>query len=250
MVRYIDWMHWFEDETFWRTFYPRMFSEARFAAASAEVDQVLALSRVPNGRVLDLCCGPARHSLELARRGFEVTGVDRSEFLIGKARERIAGTNVELVQADMRDFVRPGHYDLALSIFTSFGYLDTREDDLAVLRKIRASLKPGGVFLIDVLSKEYLIPRCPTQWEEWPTGEIQISTFEVLPGWGRIRVRWLLIEGERARHFEFAHNLYSGQELAAQLERAGFRGVQLLGNLEGRPYDSSAQRLVARAVAA
>jgi len=243
-------MQWFENEAFWQTFYPYMFGERKMAAAPAEVERVLALSGVARGSVLDMCCGPARHSLILAQQGFQVTGVDRSPFLLGKAREATAGAGVELVESDMRDFVRPAAFDLALSLFTSFGYLDTREEDLAVLRNVRASLKKGGVFVIDVMSKEYVISqRQPTHWEPWPGGEIQVSHYDVFPGWGRIRVQWLLIEGERARRFEFEHNVYSGQELAALLERAGFTEVQIFGGLDGSPYDSAATRLVARATA-
>lgn len=241
-------MQWFEDESFWETFYPFMFGEPKMAAAPAEVDRVLALSGMERGRVLDLCCGPARHSLVLAERGFEVTAVDRSPFLLQKARERIAGATIELVQSDMRNFVRPGAFDLALSLFTSFGYFDTRDQDLAVLRNIRASLKKDGMFLIDVISKEYLCARpAPTRWEDLPGGAILVQHYEVIPGWGRIRLKWLLVEGERVRRFTFAHNLYSGLELTALLERAGFVDIQIFGNLEGAPYDAAATRLVARA---
>ncbi len=241
-------MQWFEDESFWETFYPFMFGDPKIAAAAAEVDRVLSLSGVERGRVLDLCCGPARHALVLAQRGFDVTGVDRSAFLLGKARERASGAGVELIQSDMRDFVRPGTFNLALSLFTSFGYFDTRDEDLAVLRNIRASLKKGGIFVIDVISKEYLIGRpSPTRWEELPGGGILVQHYEVIPGWGRIRVKWLLVEDERARRFTFEHNVYSGLELSALLERAGFADVQTFGNLEGAPYDAAATRLVARA---
>lgn len=251
MVRYIIWMQWFENEVFWRTFYPYMFGERQMARAASEVEGVLALSGVAGGHVLDLCCGPARHSRIMAQRGFAVTGVDRSPFLLGKARESTAGEAVELVEADMRDFVRPGAFDLALSLFTSFGYLETREQDLAVLRNVRASLKPDGVFLIDVMSKEVLISQRQTMtWERGPGGEILVHRFEILPGWGRLRADWLLVEGARASHFEFEHNLYSGQELAALLERAGFSDVRLFGSLNGTPYDATATRLVARARAA
>ena len=92
-------MQWFENEAFWQTFYPYMFGERKMAAAPVEVERVLALSGVERGRVLDLCCGPARHSLILAQEGFQVTGVDRSPFLLSKAREVTAGAGVELVEA-------------------------------------------------------------------------------------------------------------------------------------------------------
>jgi SAM-dependent methyltransferase len=63
---------------------------------------------------------------------------------------------IELVEGDMRDFRRPASYDLALSMFTSFGYFESRADDLRVLRNVRESLKPGGVFVVDVMGKEWL----------------------------------------------------------------------------------------------
>jgi SAM-dependent methyltransferase len=79
-------MEWFENDDFWRDFYPFMFSDERFAATPDEVSRILALTKCTGGSVLDLCCGPGRHSIELARRGFQVTGVDRSPFLLAKAR--------------------------------------------------------------------------------------------------------------------------------------------------------------------
>jgi SAM-dependent methyltransferase len=247
-------MQWFEDEEFWRVFYPWMFAaERRFQAAPFEVEQLLVLSGVSGGAALDLCCGPARHSVLLAEKGFRVTGVDRTAFLLEKAKERAreADASVEFVQSDSRDFVRPGAFDLAINLFTSFGYFETREEDLRVLRNVRASLKPGGVFVMDVVGKE-CIAASPgkTRWEQSAEGEILVDHAEVLPGWAKLRLHWLLVKGEQARHFSFDLNLYSGVELSDALERAGFSDIGLFGSLAGTPYDAKAMRLVARAVAA
>src|SRR5437762_680347 len=116
--------HWFEDESFWRDFYPFMFSEERVAIADEQVSQVLALAGIDAGAVLDLCCGPGRHSVALAKRGFAVTGVDRSAFLLAKARERAAeaGVSVEFIEEDMLRFRCPGSFGLICNLFTSFGY--------------------------------------------------------------------------------------------------------------------------------
>jgi SAM-dependent methyltransferase len=241
-------MQWFEDDAFWKAFYPHIFSDARFSAASDEIDRVLALTDVTRGAVLDLCCGPGRHSVALAQKGFQVTGVDRSPFLLTKARELAAGTEVELVETDMRDFVRLDAFDLALSLFTSFGYFETREQDLGVLRNVRASLRKDGVFLIDLMGTEVLASRpCRTCWEELYSGEIYVQHSEILPGWLRVRSQWLLVKASQSLKFDFEHNLYSGQELVGVLDRAGFSDVQLFGSLDGTPYDSTAARLVAKA---
>ncbi len=80
---------WFADEELWVATYDVMFSADRFAAAPEEVKRILALTGMsPPARVLDLCRGPGRHSIELARSGFQVTGVDRTAFLLKKAMER------------------------------------------------------------------------------------------------------------------------------------------------------------------
>ena len=67
---------WYEQDTFWETFEPTMFGERRWSDAPTEVENAIALLNLQPGKaVLDLCCGVGRHSLELARRGFAVTGV-------------------------------------------------------------------------------------------------------------------------------------------------------------------------------
>jgi len=82
-----------------------MFPPERLAGARDEVAQVLALTNFTGREVLDLCCGPGRHSLALAERGYAVTGVDRSPFLLEQARQRAAeaGAVIEWVQEDMQD---------------------------------------------------------------------------------------------------------------------------------------------------
>jgi SAM-dependent methyltransferase len=241
-------MQWFEDETFWETFYPYLFTGERMAAAPGEVDRLLALAGVTSGAALDLCCGPGRHSLALAQKGFAVTAVDRSRFLLDKARDRAAGAGVEFVEADMREFVREGAFDLAVNLFTSFGYFETPEEDFQTLRNVRASMKPGGVFVIDVKGKECLASApSRTRWVESPGMGLFVQHCRILPGWSRARMEWLLVQGERAVRYGYEHNVYSGQELYALLRSAGFDEVRLYGNLDGACYDSSSTRLVARA---
>src|SRR5262245_54666126 len=126
---------WFEDESLWRELYPGMFPEERFRMGEEEVAKIIHLAGMaqrPDLAVLDLCCGPGRHAVPLARRGLAVTAVDRTRFLLDHARERarLAGLAIDFVEADMREFLRPAAFDLALSLFTSFGYFAARDEDL------------------------------------------------------------------------------------------------------------------------
>ena len=242
---------WFDDDSLWRELYPFMFPEERFRLGEQEVDKVARLAGMADQAdraVLDLCCGPGRHSVPLAQRGMRVTAVDRTRFLLERARERAhqAGLAVEFVEADMRDFRRPGAFDLTLSLFTSFGYFDQREEDLRVLRNVQASLKPDGVLVIDVVGKEWLARHFQqTRSRSLPDGTLLVERSKVVDDWTRIENEWILVRDGRARTFRFRLSVYSGQELKDWLAGAGFAEVTLYGDLDRAPYDREASRLIA-----
>src|SRR5215213_7570180 len=105
-----------------------------------------------NDRILDLCCGQGRHSLELARRGFQhVTGLDRSRYLIrlAKKRARQANLQVSFHEGDARRFrLGDGEFRCVSILGNSFGYFDRPEDDLAVLESVRRALASGGTLVM------------------------------------------------------------------------------------------------------
>ncbi len=123
---------WFADDTFWIASYPFMFPDASFALAAEDVTKIVALSGCEGTTVLDQCCGPGRYAIPLAKHGYMVTGVDRTPFLLDKAQAYAAAEQVEVewVVEDMRRFTRPTTFDLALNLYTSFGYFD----DLSLLK--------------------------------------------------------------------------------------------------------------------
>jgi len=242
---------WFEDGELWRELYPVLFTEDRLRLGEEEVSKVLrltGLAEVTNVAVLDLCCGPGRHAVPLARRGLRVTAVDRTRLLLDDARERarLAGVAVELVEADMREFKRLVAFDLALSLFTSFGYFAARGEDLQVLRNVRASLRPHGVFVMDMVGKEWLACHfLRTRSRTLPDGAILVERCEVVDDWTGLDGEWILIREGRARTFRYRLSVYSGQELRDRLHQAGFARVDLYGNPDGGPYDREASRLIA-----
>jgi SAM-dependent methyltransferase len=239
---------WFDDDSFWRELYPFMFSERRIAEADEQVAKVLALTKPSGKSVLDLCCGPGRCSVSLAKRGFSVTGVDKTKYLLDKARAqgRAAHVKIEWVQKDMRDFVRPGSFALVISMFTSFGYFDDKREDVIVLENMFTSLKPGGALLIEVLGKERLAKVLqPTTSSVLPDGALLVERHEILDDWTRVRNEWLLVRKGKVKSFKFHHTIYSGLELRDRMQRAGFIDVALHGNLDGDEYGPNAERLIA-----
>lgn len=239
---------WFDDESLWRDLYPYMFPESRFAAAIKDSAKVLRLTRPRGKDVLDLCCGPGRFSIALAKRGYRVTGVDRNRFLLNKARARARSgkAKIEWVTQDMRDFVRPGAFDLALSMFTSFGYFEDKRDDMRVLKNIATSLRPGGIFLIEMHGKEWIAHHyAAVRMDSLPGGARLIQAHEVLDDWTRLRNEWILIRRGRAKTYRFNLTIYSAQELRDRLEQAGFSDVKLYGGLDGGEYGLRANRMAA-----
>lgn len=239
---------WFADDAFWAAVYPFEFSAPVVDAGATQVDRAIGLAGVRVGDALDLGCGPGRHAVPLARRGFRVTAVDLSAFHLARAHERAAaaGVDVELVQADMRVFARPDAFDLALSLFTSFGYFEDAGDDLRVLQNVHRSLRPDGVLVMDVVSKERLARVLhPTVSQRTADGALLVQRHQIVDDRSRVRNEWTLVRDDHTHTFEFVLRIYSGQELRALLGAAGFTRVALHGAFDGRPYDADADRLVA-----
>jgi SAM-dependent methyltransferase len=206
------------------------------------------LANVGRGRALDLACGPGRHSVELARRGFEVTGVDRSAFLLDHAcrHAESEGVHVEWIEADMRRFRRPGTYDLALSLYTSLGFFESQEDNQKVLENLQVSLKSGGRCVLDVLGKEILARKFdPCEVSELEGGSLLVQRRTIIDDWSRIQTEWLEIDEGEVERFGFRLWIYSASELRRMLHEAGFEEVTVYGSFEGTPYDLDAHRLVA-----
>jgi SAM-dependent methyltransferase len=238
---------WYSNESFWKTSYDFMFPAERIESSDGEVANILKLCGGEARTALDLCCGPGRMSVALAKRGIRTTGVDLSTFLLDKAKARAgeAGVEVEWVREDMRRFVRAEAFDLAINVFTSFGYFAEPEENLRVLENVQRSLRPGGCFVIELMNKERLAHVFESTLSTvLPDGRLFIDRHRVVDGWQQIQGEWYFLEDGRYQVFRHRHFIYSGQELRALLLQAGFAEVALYGGFEGAPFDGW-KRLVA-----
>ncbi len=239
---------WYEDDQFWLMFAPVMFEEDRWAAAEEEVREAARMLGLrPEDPVMDSCSGVGRHSLEFARMGYRVTAVDRTEAYLEAARDSADadGLEIEFVLADVRTFIRKEAFSGIVNLFTSFGYFDTIEEELTLLRNYHESLREGGRLVIDVIGKELLAHNFkPSEWYEYD-GMYVIAAYSILEDWTKLHNRWVLYKDDEKYEFSFAHRIFSGEELKQLLRDAGFSDVRVYGDLKGSPYDVHAERLVA-----
>ncbi|UCC28914.1 MAG: methyltransferase domain-containing protein [Phycisphaerales bacterium] len=239
---------WYDDETFWEDTESVQFTDERRQQASAEVDHILTMTKLPAGAsVLDLGCGPGRHALELARHGCRVTGVDRTVRYLEKAANAASeqGLEIEWVEADMRRFRRDGAFDAVVNMLTSFGYFTDPAEDRLVAANILASLKPGGQLVMEMMGKEILARIFRRyDWREEPDGTALLEERRLAEDWSWVDVRWIVIREQQQREHRFGLRVYSAYELKDLLAAVGFAQVAAYGSLEGTPYDHEAKRLV------
>lgn len=189
-------------------------------------------------KILDLCCGQGRHSLELARRGFKyVEGIDRSHYLIQKAKTQAKKEtlNVKFREGDARKLpYAPDAFDVVMILGNSFGYFETIQDDLRVLREVFRVLKPWGRLLIDVADGEYLKEHFqPRSWE-WINKKYFVCRERSL-SLDKQRV----ISREVVTHVEkgviadqfYAERLYCKESLDELLKTASFSDITLHGKM-------------------
>jgi len=238
---------WYDQDTYWATFESILFNQKRLADTPVQVDQIIKLLQIKESvKILDLCCGIGRHSLEFARRGYQVTGVDRTKTYIEKAKKqsRTEGLHIEFVNEDMRAFCQADAFDVVVNMFTSFGYFDDADDDRKVVENVYRSLKSGGKFLIEMMGKELLARDFRKRdWNEI-NGFIILEDRQLLNNWEKIQNRWIILKDDQQIKHEFVLRLYSAVELAYLLKQCGFSAINVYGSLEGIDYDHQAKRLV------
>ena len=240
---------WFENEDFWLNYGPIMFDGQQWAQAAGIAKSVMNLARLSEGNsVLDVCCGPGRISVELALLGMDVTGVDIIQSELDAAKETAEDENVKLsiIKADLRSFSSDKKFDCAVNLYTSFGYCDTIEEDVKILQNIYSSLKDGGWFILENLSRETAILYFTEgEWFE-RAGKTVLTEFHVEGAWEGLRSKWILIDnktGQRMEH-EFVQRLYSGIELKRILTGIGFSSVEVYGDFDFSPYNEKARTMV------
>jgi SAM-dependent methyltransferase len=227
--------------------YGYSFTQERAETESAFAIRTLGLS--PGDEVLDLCCGQGRHAVEVAKHGCMVTALDLSEgyLLLAEEAAREAGVTLEAVHADMREIPFTDRYGAVINMFSSFGYLESEAEDARVLSAIRRALKPGGVALLDLLNRDWVIANYETEDSHTDAdGTLYFEHRQLDLETSRNHVTFTVVAPDGTRREVGGHHirLYTLREVRGMLEDAGLRYEGVHGGYEDEPYGIDTRRMI------
>lgn len=208
-----------------------------------EIDVVSELLPLkPDNRILDLCGGHGRHSIELAGRGYRhCTVFDYSHVLLDRGRKAAAELvrQVAFIQGDATDTGQPeGHFDHVLLLGNSLGYLPETVDDLHIMQEALRILKPGGWLLVDVTDGTLVRERFnPNAWHEIEDRVVVCRQRELADDCIRAREIVICKEQGLVRDQSYAIRIYDAAALEDLIRQAGFAAVTVRENFSPQPAD-------------
>ncbi len=227
--------------------YGSSFSQQRAETEAGFVVRALGLQ--PGIEILDLCCGQGRHAVELARHGCVVTALDLSSEYLALADEaaRSAGVSLETVHADMREIPFSDRFDAVINMFSSFGYLESEAEDARVLAAIRGALKPGGVALLDLLNRDWVVANYETEDRHTDAdGTLYLEHRRLDLETSRNHVWFTVVTSDGSRREVDGHHirLYTLREVRGMLDAAGLVYEGVHGGYENEPYGIETRRMI------
>jgi SAM-dependent methyltransferase len=225
-----------------RSWWEELFNDDYLRAAERITDEQLvrevdfiedSLGIERGGAMLDLACGTGRHAVELARRGYELVGFDLSLAMLARASDEAQERSAKLnfLQGDMREMTFREQFDGVYCWNTSFGYFEEDKNAL-VADRIHGALKSGGLLLLDVVNRDFVVQQSPSL--AWFEGDGCVCMDEMSVDFitSRMRVkRTMMLDDGRSREIEYSTRLYSLHELGKMLHDHGFKVCEVTGRI-------------------
>lgn len=223
---------WFDTNYYHELYQHRDEEEARVFIAT----MVMYLELRAGERVLDLACGKGRHSRELLKHGLEVVGIDLSKNSIEEAKIYESEEMVFDIHDMRKSLTKFGKFDAIFNIFTSFGYFDSREEDVKSLKNVSKALLTGGQFVQDYINAESILANLPEEGNK-EVGNLQFHWKKFLDNGYIVKDIEVSDEG-KIHHFQERVKIYSIEELKQIHKEAGLNVVAEFGAYELDPFDA------------
>jgi trans-aconitate methyltransferase len=250
------------------TYSPDIYDQVTPADVLGDVEFYSKLATAANGHVLELGAGTGRITLELARRGIDVTALDSNAGMLARLKTKLEHLNhsdrarVSLMEADMRSFQTPREFSLVIAPFRAFLHNLTSEDQAACARRVIEHLVPGGTFALNVFhpSLTYMAQNAGHLAGVWRhNGEWTLANGDTLvrsEASSYDTVRKLVHSRHRYERFAADGTLLAvflqrlelaylfPSDLVRLLADAGFEDIKVFGGFDGGPFSSDLDELV------
>jgi glycine/sarcosine N-methyltransferase len=209
----------------------------------------------PGSRILDIACGTGGYSIALAERGHRVTGIDLDGAMIRCARSKAGDVDGApdfriMDMLSLAEALDPG-FDLLFCIGNSLVHLETDEQIGQLLSDCRTLLQPQGFLIVQIINYDRILAQgltgLPTLRDDGAALEF-LRSYEPDPGGKVVIFRTeLRVGGDEDRRVirnQIPLRIITSEQLMRLVRAAGFRGLELFGGFDGRPFDSECLPLI------
>lgn len=217
---------------------------------AGEIDFILSVLPLESGeRILDIGCGFGRHSNELARRGFDVLGIDPSPAMIAAARENSAsaGLTLQFRQQRGEDLQAVDQFKVALCLFTTLGQVSGQGDNLALLENAYRALEPGGWFMLEIPQRAWAVSNLKPS-ERIGEGDryaLVARSFDYERD--LVSEEFTIVSPDGQQSYLLQYRLFSRAEINHYLEQAGYVEITFYDGYADTPLGDNSPTMVVRA---
>jgi SAM-dependent methyltransferase len=215
-----------------------------------EIDFILSVLPLETGqRILDIGCGFGRHSNELARRGFDVLGVDPSAAMIAAARENAAAVGLapEFRQQRGEDLQVENEFKVALCLFTTLGQVTGQVDNLSLLGNAYRALQPGGWFILEIPQRAWTVSNLKPSERIGEGDRYALVDRRYDSGSYLVSEEFTIVSPDGQRNYLLQYRLFSQAEINLYLEQSDFVDITFYDGYADTPLGAHSPTMVVRA---
>lgn len=195
--------------------------------------------------VLDAACGAGRHSIQLAKNGFNVTGFDLSDTLlkIAKINAVKQKADINFINSDIRNFYSKTNFSLIVNLFTSFGYFDSDDENFKFFENAFSMLLEGGYLVFDYFNSNYLMSNLvPISQKQ--IGDLNITEKRTINN-NRVKKEIIIKKNSLTKSFIESVKLYDFSTILSKFEEIGYKNFKIFGDFEGDSFNElNSDRLI------
>lgn len=225
---------WFEN-WFNTSYYHLLYSNRNDDEAQSFIDHLIEFVKLPKGaKVLDVACGKGRHSKYLNNKGYDVTGIDLSSESIKEAK-RYENEHLEFMVHDMRVPFRSEEYQMAVNLFTSFGYFENHLDNEHAISTISSAVISNGIIIIDFFNA-HLVRTHSSQNIQTKIEDIEFNTSKKIED-GFVIKNIHVIDKDKTYNFQEKVQLLNLSDFESYLSKVGLEIQNIFGNYNLEPFN-------------